>query len=125
MKRRAAGFTLIELMVVMAIIAALMTLAAPRYFSSLDNSKETSLRHSLSVMRDALDRFYGDTGRYPDSLEELVERRYLRGMPLDPITERTDLWLVVAPPEGAAGAVGDVHSGASGQARDGSAYGEW
>lgn len=123
--KRSTGFTLIELLVVMAIIAALMTLAAPRYFTSLESSKETALQHSLMVMREALDRYYGDTGRYPDSLEQLVEQRYLRHLPLDPITERRDLWRVLPPPDGAEGAVGDVHSSAEGQAKDGSRYAEW
>lgn len=122
---RHAGFTLVELLIVMAIIATLMTIAVPRYFSSLENSKETALRQSLSVMREALDQHYGDTGRYPDSLEALVEKRYLRQTPLDPITERSDLWVIVPPPDGAEGAVGDVKSGAPGMARDGTAYAEW
>jgi general secretion pathway protein G len=122
---RRAGFTLVELLIVMAIIATLMTIAVPRYFSSLENSKETALRQSLSVMREALDQYYGDTGRYPDSLEALVEKRYLRQTPLDPIAERSDLWVIVPPPDGAEGVVGDVKSGAPGMARDGTAYAEW
>lgn len=123
--RRNKGFTLIELLVVMAIIATLMTIAVPRYFNSLDNARETTLRQSLAVLREALDHYYGDTGRYPDSLEQLVEQRYLRAMPLDPITERRDLWQLQPPPEGVSGAVGDIKSGASGRARDGSLYAEW
>lgn len=122
---RARGFTLIELLVVMAIIATLMTIAVPRYFSSLEQSKETTLRQSLSVMREALDHFYGDTGRYPESLDELVTQRYLRSLPVDPITERNDLWVPLPPPDGVAGSVADVKSGASGKARDGSEYGQW
>ncbi|AYF89988.1 type II secretion system protein [Pseudomonas sp. JS3066] len=122
---RQKGFTLIELLVVMAIIATLMTIAVPRYFSSLENSKETTLRQSLSVMREALDQFYGDTGRYPDSIEELVAQRYLRALPQDPMTERSDLWVVLPPPEGAPGSVYDVKSGAPGRARDGSLYADW
>lgn len=125
MNRRTAGFTLIELMVVMAIIATLMTIAMPRYFSSLENSRETTLRHSLAIMREALDQFYGDTGRYPESLEELVGARYLRSLPLDPITERRDLWMLLPPPDGTLGTVADVRSGATTQAKDGSAYADW
>lgn len=123
--RRDKGFTLIELLVVMAIIATLMTIAVPRYFSSLENSRETTLRQSLAVMREALDHYYGDTGHYPDSIDQLVEQRYLRSQPLDPITERKDLWVPVAPPDGVAGGVADVKSGATGRARDGSLYAEW
>jgi len=123
--RRQTGFTLIELLVVMVIIATLLTIAVPSYFGSLENSKETALRQSLATMREALDHHYGDTGRYPDSLEALVEKRYLRQMPVDPIVERSDMWLTLPPPEGAEGQVGDVKSGAPGTARDGSAYAEW
>lgn len=89
MKRR-QGFTLIELLVVLAIIATLMTIAMPRYFNSLESSREATLRQSLAVLREALDHYYGDTGHYPDSLEQLVEQRYLRNTPVDPITERSD-----------------------------------
>lgn len=125
MEKRPSGFTLVELLIVMAIIATLLTIAVPRYFTSLDNSKETALRQSLSVMREALDHHYGDTGRYPDSLEALVEKRYLRQVPLDPIAERSDSWVTVPPPAGAEGLVGDVKSGAPGAARDGTAYADW
>lgn len=123
--RRNQGFTLIELLVVMAIIATLMTIAVPRYFNSLELSRETTLRQSLSVIREALDHYYGDTGRYPDSIEDMVTQRYLRSLPLDPITERTDMWVLVPPPDGVAGGVADVKSGATGRARDGSQYAQW
>ena len=75
MKTRAAGFTLIELIVVMAIVALLASIAAPRYFQSLDRSKEAALRSSLTTLRDAIDQFAADRGRYPASLEELAEIR--------------------------------------------------
>ncbi|NHN76393.1 type II secretion system protein [Azotobacter chroococcum] len=123
--KRQAGFTLIELLVVMAIIASLLTIAVPRYFSSLEYSRETTLKQSLAVMRDALDQYYGDTGSYPESLEALVEQRYLRNLPVDPISERSDQWLVLPPPEGIPGGVADVRSGADGRAKDGSLYAEW
>lgn len=123
--RKPKGFTLIELLVVMAIIATLMTIAVPRYFSSLENSKETALRQSLSVMREALDHYYGDTGHYPESLEDMVTHRYLRNLPTDPITERNDMWVIIPPPEGVAGTVADIKSGATGRARDGSLFGQW
>ncbi len=123
--RRASGFTLIELLIVMAIIATLLSIAVPRYFGSLESSKEAALKQSLSVMRDALDKHYGDTGQYPDSLQQLVDKRYLRGVPVDPITERSETWLILPPPPGAGGVVGDVRSGAEGRARDGTPYAEW
>lgn len=123
MKRR--GFTLVELMVVMAIVALLLSLALPRYFNHLDSARETILRQDLAVMRDAIDKYHGDRGRYPDSLDTLVEARYLRALPVDPITERADTWQVVAPPGDDAGAVYDIHSGAPGKGRDGTAYADW
>ena len=94
--RRCRAFTLIELMVVMAIIATLLTIALPRYFGSVERSKEATLKQSLAVMRDAIDKFYGDTGRYPDALEELVTKRYIRSLPVDPITESATTWVTVA-----------------------------
>ena len=121
----AQGFTLIELMVVLAIIALLLTVAAPRYFGSLENSKEVTLKQDLATMRDAIDKFRGDLGVYPDTLDMLVERRYLRAIPADPITESATTWRVVAPPEPEKGKVYDVKSGAIGQARDGTQFGDW
>ena len=125
LKRISRGFTLVELMVVMAIIALLLSLALPRYFKHLETSRETILKQDLAVMRDVIDKYHGDRGHYPDSLDELVSSRYLRALPVDPITERADTWQIVAPPGEAAGAVYDVRSGAPGNARDGSAYADW
>ncbi|MGO4465562.1 type II secretion system protein, partial [Pseudoduganella sp. RAF53_2] len=79
---RKKGFTLIELLVVLGIIALLLTLAVPRYFPSVDKAKETILGDNLRNMRAVIDQYYGDTGRYPDSLEQLVEKKYLRSVPL-------------------------------------------
>ena len=70
--RHCCGFTLVELLVVMAIIATLLSIVAPRYFHTLDRSKETVLRQDLNIIRDAIDKFHGDTGAYPENLEELV-----------------------------------------------------
>ena len=81
------GFTFIELLVVMAIIATLLSIAYPRYFNSLDRAKEAVLKQDLGILRDAIDQFYSDTGNYPLNLEELVERSYLRSIPIDPLTE--------------------------------------
>lgn len=119
------GFTLVELMVVMAIIALLLSLALPRYFNHLESARETILRQDLAVMRDAIDKYHGDRGRYPDSLEALVSARYLRSLPVDPITERADTWQIIAPSGDDAGAVYDVRSGAPGTAIDGTPYAEW
>jgi prepilin-type N-terminal cleavage/methylation domain-containing protein len=123
--RRRGGFTLIELMVVLGIIATLLTIALPRYFESLENSREAALKQTLAVVREALDQQYGDTGAYPESLQALVDKRYLRKLPYDPITESSDTWIIVPPREGALGNVGDVRSGAPGHARDGTAFADW
>lgn len=125
MNRARRGFTLVELMVVMAIIALLLALALPRYFNHLETSRETILKQDLAVMRDAIDKYHGDRDRYPDSLGELVDARYLRSLPVDPITDRADSWVAVAPPNGEAGNVYDIRSGAPGTARNGSAYADW
>lgn len=126
MRRPRTGFTLMELMVVMAIIASLLTLALPRYFRSVERSREAVLRQDLSIMRDAIDKFFADRGRYPATLGELAELRYLRKVPPDPITGSADTWIVIAPPEGdAQEGVYDVRSGAPGRSRDGEAYEAW
>ncbi|WP_434514408.1 type II secretion system protein [Dechloromonas sp. ARDL1] len=120
------GFTLIELLVVMAVIATLLTIALPRYFTHLDRAREVTLKESLAVMREAIDKFQGDNGRYPENLEELVTRRYLRKLPPDPLTEATDTWILVPPPdEPGSRRVWDVKSGAEGQGLDGSDYATW
>lgn len=124
--QRHAGFTLMELMVVMAIIATLLTLALPRYFHSVDRSREAVLRQDLHIMRDAIDKFLADRGRYPASLDELAERRYLRKVPPDPITDNASTWIVVAPPDTETQeGVYDVRSGAPGKSLDGEAYESW
>ncbi len=123
--RKPTGFTLIELLVVMSIIAVLASLAAPRYFGSLDKSRNVMLKENLALMRDALDKYYGDNDKYPDTLDDLVSHKYLRNIPRDPLTESTTTWIVVAPQDADKGGVYDVHSGAEGNAPDGTPYKEW
>lgn len=123
--RRFVGFTLIELLVVMAVLGLLVSLAAPRYFQSIDKARESALRENLMQLRQAIDRHFGDTGKYPASLEELVSKKYLRRVPPDPLTERADSWVVVAPEDRSLGLVFDVKSGAKGRARDGTQYDAW
>lgn len=124
-RRRQAAFTLIELLVVMAIIATLLTIVVPRYFQSLERAKETTLRQDLQVMREAIDKFRGDTGNYPASLSELVDRRYLRSLPPDPITGSRDTWVVSPASDTGNGGIRDVHSGAAGTGLDGTPYSSW
>lgn len=120
-----AGFTLIELLVVMAILALLLTLAMPQYFKNMDKSKEAVLRSNLSSMREAIDKYYADTGKYPEALEDLVTKRYMRKNVLDPITDSTSTWIIVSPENTEAGGVYDIRSGAQGMGSDGTAYKDW
>lgn len=125
MKARSRGYTLIELLVAMAILAMLLSLAVPRYFGGVDKAKETMLREDLYRMRDAIDKYHGDHGRYPDKLDDLVAKKYLRRLPPDPLTDSDTTWTVVPPDDPRKGGVYDVRSGAPGNGRDGTAYAGW
>lgn len=118
------GFTLIEILVVMAVVAMLITLAMPRYFGSLEKSKETVLRETLATTRDALDKYYADNGKYPDSLDALVSKKYLRAMPFDPVTDSHATWAIIPPDDVEKGLVADIRSGAEGNGRDGKPFKE-
>ena len=120
--RRSTGFTLIELLVVMAIIATLLMIAVPRYFRSLEQAKEATLRQDLAVMRDSIDKYFGDNGQYPAQLADLVEKRYLRAIPPDPITKSTESWVVVASDDPEHEGIRDVQSGAEGATANGTPY---
>ena len=122
---RESGFTLIELMVVLAIIALLVSIVAPQYTGRIARAEETVLREDLLVMRDALDKHLADAGRYPTTLEELVSKRYLRNIPSDPFTQTSASWVVVAPADPQKGGVADVQSGAKGVGSNGKPYAEW
>lgn len=123
---RQRGFTLIELLVVMAIVGLLVSIAAPRYFRSVERARENTLHTSLNVMRDAIDQFESDKGRYPDSLDELVESRYLRGVPVDPMTGSASTWVVVTPIDPASkGKVYDIRSGMASRGSDGRLLADW
>ena len=119
------GFTLIELLVVLSILALLLTLATPRYFKSIDDAKEAALKHELNTVREGIDKYYADRGQYPESLEDLVERKYINKLPQDPITERRDTWVITPPEPPLEGDVYDIHSGATGTAKDGTKYADW
>jgi prepilin-type N-terminal cleavage/methylation domain-containing protein len=121
-----AGFTLIELIVTLSIVALLLSIVVPHYTGRVSRAEEAVLRENLLLMRDALDKHYSDLGRYPEALGDLVSRRYLRSIPNDPFTRRADTWLVVAPPgPAAAGGIYDVRSGSPASGSDGRPYAEW
>jgi general secretion pathway protein G len=122
---RCRAFTLIELLVVLAVIALLLSIVTPRYFQGVTKAEEATLRQNLHAVRDALDKHYGDTGRYPDSLQELVGKRYLRSVPVDPITRSAESWVLVPPADPRMGLVYEVKSGANGTGLNGTAYETW
>lgn len=107
--RRSAttGFTLIEMLVVFSLIAVLLTLAVPRYFHALDNAQEKARQQNLATLRDALDKFRADQGRYPNELTELTHKQYLRGIPLDPVSNST-AWVLLAHPTALESGIYDV-----------------
>ena len=123
--RPSRAFTLVELLVVLAIVALLLSIAVPRYFGSLDRSRETVLKENLFQVRESLDKYFSDTGKYPDRIEDLVTRHYLRSAPIDPVTGSTTTWVVVPPREADKGGVFDIRSGAAGNGKDGTAYRDW
>lgn len=131
------GFTLIEMLVVMAIIATLLSIAAPRYFRSTDDAREAALKSDLRTVREAIDHYHADRGSYPETLDDLVEKRYLRSIPVDPITGDAQSWTLIPPaaptvgsapatlgglPAAAPTGIYDIRSGASGITRDGESY---
>jgi general secretion pathway protein G len=123
--KRNRGFTLIELLVVLGIVALMLTLAVPRYFPSVDKSKEVVLADNLRNLRGLIDQYYGDTGRYPDSLDQLVEKKYLRALPRDPVTDSDSTWIIIPPEDSLKGSVYDIKSGAPGNDRSGKPYADW
>ena len=119
------GYTLIELMVVLTIIGILATLAQPNFQRTIIRAKEASLRQSLFVLRDVIDQYYADHGKYPETLEDLVEERYIRSVPEDPFTRSTSSWIIIPPEGGARGGVYDVHSGSDLVGLNNEPYNEW
>lgn len=107
---------------VLAVIALLLSLALPRYLGALDRSRDTALQENLKVLRISIDRFHADKGRHPLTLDELVEHKYLRAVPLDPVTESASSWVLVPPTDAGEQGIADVRSGAPGSTADGRAY---
>jgi len=116
MKKR-LGFTLVELMVVLAVIALLLSVVVPDYMGKMRRAEEAVLQQDLTLMRESLDKHYADTGRYPTSLEELVAKHYLRSIPTDPFTRSASTWVPVPPQDTRKGNVWDVRSSAKGYER--------
>ena len=127
---RERGFTLIELLVVIALISILAAMAVVQYRNSIQRTQEATLKTDLFRMRDAIDQYYADKGKYPSSLDSLVSDGYMRKVPEDPFTKTSDSWQTVpAEPDpgnpSAEAGIYDVKSGAQGQALDGSNYTDW
>jgi general secretion pathway protein G len=123
--QRGKGFTLIELLVAMTIVALLLSIVVPRYFHSITKAEETVLKQDLTLMREALDKYHADTGSYPDTLDDLINKKYLRKIPVDPVTQSVATWILIPPSNTEKGAIFDIKSGAPGNAGDGTAYGDW
>lgn len=124
MRRMRSGFSLIELMVVMTIIAILVTIALPRYRGSVEHAQLVALKGNLRVMREAIDRYHDDKARFPASLQSLVDEHYLDALPVDPVTGSAQTWVPAEASEDAEGGVAGVHSGAKGSTPQGEVYGE-
>lgn len=120
------GFTLLELLFVLVIVALLAGLVGPVLARSIGHARESTLQEDLRVLRKAIDDYYADNAKYPAELADLADRHYLRGIPADPVTERRDTWVVVrADTERGAAGIIDVHSGSDLVASDGSYYRDW
>jgi general secretion pathway protein G len=119
------GFTLIELLVALAIIALMLSIVVPQYFGSITRAEEAALRENLHILRDAIDKHFADTGRYPESLDQLVTAKYVRSLPEDPITQSLTTWTLIPPKDPKQGGIYDIKSGAKGNGRNGKPYEQW
>jgi general secretion pathway protein G len=122
---RSRGFTLIELLVVMAILGTLLTIAVPRYFHTVERARESVLRHDLAILREAIDKYYSDLNEYPDTLQALADKRYIRSVPVDPFTRLADSWVLSNSDDPDHPGIRDLHSGAEATASDGTALASW
>ena len=125
-----SGFTLVELMVVMLIIAILLAVAVPSYISAIRSAREAALRQDLHTMRDAIEQYTEDKQAAPQSLDDLVQAGYLRNLPIDPMTHSSDTWVPdssdsLSSIDQSTPGITDVHSGSDQVGSDGTAYSEW
>ena len=121
----ARGFTLLELMIVVAIIGILATLAEPSYRFATIKAREAALKKDLYILRDVIDQYHADQGRYPNALSDLVEKGYLRAIPVDPFTHSSQSWVEIYASEGEDSGIFDVHSGSDVIGSDNTSYNEW
>jgi general secretion pathway protein G len=119
------GFTLIELLIVMAIIGTLLSVAVPRYFHSLAHARETVLKQDLYILREAIDKYYADLNQYPEKLPDLVDKRYVRSVPVDPFTRLADTWTLIASDDPDHPGIRDIQSGAPDVASNGTPVASW
>ncbi|MGD9733027.1 MAG: type IV pilin protein [Desulfamplus sp.] len=127
--KKQKGFTLIEMLTVISIMGILMSIAMPSYQKYIIRGREASLKNTLFVLRDVIDQYYADNGQYPDTLEQLVEKRYIRSIPTDPFTGSSSTWILMPPPSDSddtdSSGIFDVHSGSNRVSLDGVPYNEW
>jgi general secretion pathway protein G len=119
------GFTLIELLIVMAIIGTLLAIAVPRYFHTVTRARETVLRDDLSILREAIDKYYADLNQYPDTLAALVDKHYVRALPVDPFTKVADSWSLILSEDPDHPGIRDLHSGSDEAGADGTPLNSW
>jgi general secretion pathway protein G len=122
---RTRGFSLIELIIALAILATILSIAVPRYFSNIETAQENVLREDLYIMRSAIDHYFSDKSAYPAQLSDLVTQNYLRAVPTDPFTQSSNSWTIVPPSNPSLGAVYDIHSGSPNKATNGTWLASW
>lgn len=130
LRRQQGGFTLVELMVVMLIISILLAIAVPSFIASIRSAREAALKEDLHTMRDAIEQYTEDKQAAPQSLDDLVQAGYLRSIPMDPMTHRTDTWVTsesdaYSSVDQSQTGINDVHSGSDQVGSDGQPYSQW